>query len=236
MPIEKPIVKRIVCLANSDKNGSRCIAGKELINGQLAGWIRPISTRTGGEVLERECRYKDGGFPRLLDIIDVPLHKEAPKFHQKENWFLYPNFRWKKRGRICWRILEQSIDRGPLWIDKRSGHNNKNDRVTLSVAEDLKDSLRLIRVNEWNLSTSLASYGNRVQKKLRGKFCYGGNKHCLGVTDHEWKQTYREKLNKEYKIGDSFLTVSLAGCFAEVTGDCHLLIAGIILCDETSGA
>lgn len=93
MPIEKPIMKRIVCLANSDKNSGRCIAGKELINGQLAGWIRAVSPHTDGEVLKRECRYEGGGLPHLLDIIEVPLLKKYPKFYQKENWLLCPNSR-----------------------------------------------------------------------------------------------------------------------------------------------
>jgi hypothetical protein len=40
-----PLVKRIVCLANSRKMSGRCLAGRELINGLPGGWVRPVSAR-----------------------------------------------------------------------------------------------------------------------------------------------------------------------------------------------
>ena len=61
-----PMFKRIVCLAISRKTGGLCVAGKELINGQPAGWIRPISDRKDEEVSIEECRYENGEHPELL--------------------------------------------------------------------------------------------------------------------------------------------------------------------------
>lgn len=82
--------KRVVCLANSRRMGGRCIAGKELINGQFARWVRPVSGWENEELLERECQYEDGSKPQLLDIMNVLLlePKLKPKSSQRENWLL----------------------------------------------------------------------------------------------------------------------------------------------------
>lgn len=86
------MIKRIVCLANSRKLQGRCVAGRELINGQPAGWIRPVSDRQYEEVSEYERQYEDGTDPRVLDIIDMPLKRRRAKDHQPENWLLDPNY------------------------------------------------------------------------------------------------------------------------------------------------
>lgn len=227
MSIEKSVVKRIVCLANSNKNGGRCIAGK-VINEKSADWIRPVSTRTDGEVLEQECRYENGEFLQLLDIIDVTLIKKDSKFHQRENWLLCPNSCWKKGGRMHWRDLERLTDRGPLWLDER-GRYEKNDRVQFLDPKNLKDSLRLIRVNELTFHIAYSS----GRRKMRGKFCCNDNEHDLVVTDPEWNKIYGKRTGEVGRIGDSFLTVSLTG---RRSNYCYLLIAGVILCDEVSRA
>ncbi len=49
--------KRIVCLANSRKLQGRCIAGRELVSGKPAAWIRPVSDREHEEVSEYERQY-----------------------------------------------------------------------------------------------------------------------------------------------------------------------------------
>lgn len=60
--------KRIVCLANSRKLQGRCIAGRELVGGKPAAWIRPVSDREHEEVSECERQYQDGSDPRVLDM------------------------------------------------------------------------------------------------------------------------------------------------------------------------
>ena len=52
--------KTILCLANSRRPGGRCVAGKEKINNQFGGWVRPVSNRPTEEISQKEGRYKDG--------------------------------------------------------------------------------------------------------------------------------------------------------------------------------
>lgn len=79
-------VKRIVCLANSRKLCGRCIAGREWNDGRAGRWIRPVSDREHQEVSEYELQYEDGGDPRVLDVIEVPMLEPLPQSFQSENW------------------------------------------------------------------------------------------------------------------------------------------------------
>lgn len=221
MSIDKPIVKTIVCLANSRKNGGLCVAGKELDG--YAGWIRPVSVRKGEEVSREECRYENGEYPQLLDVIDVPLIKSNPQFHQRENWLLNPNFRWKKSGRMHWRDLGSLTDPvSPLWIDESSG---RNDRIVPSLINVLNDSLRFVRVDKLNLLVSQHKY-------VRGKFWYNDKEYDISVTDTECERIYLKKPSGNYHIRNNFLTVSIGPPF---NGYCYKFIAAVIPCNKTSG-
>ena len=100
-----PIVKRIICLANSRKLGGLCIAGKEILGDGLAGgWVRPIGARPSEAILEHEQRYEDGSYPQVLDVIDILLLGPRPKDHQQENWLINEG-RWVRVGRIAPSML-----------------------------------------------------------------------------------------------------------------------------------
>ncbi len=105
--------KRIVCLANSRKLQGRCIAGLELLQGKVLGWIRPVSDRENEEVSEYERQYEDGSDPRVLDVIDIPVREHKPRAYQQENWLIEPEYYWVKAGRFS------SADLRPL--GERSG-------------------------------------------------------------------------------------------------------------------
>src|ERR1035438_402373 len=63
-------------------------------------WIRPVSPRPKGELSSWEYSYDDGGRPKVLDIIDVPLVREARENPQTENHIVAPTGRWKKAGEL----------------------------------------------------------------------------------------------------------------------------------------
>ena len=167
-----PVVKRIVCLANSRKLSGRCIAGKELVTGRPAEWIRPVSAREHEEVSEYERQYEDGSDPRVLDIMDVPLLEHRPQGYQQENWLLDRREYWKKVGRAAWEDLEDLVESaGPLWTDGHSTRSGRNDTIPLSLAEDLGSSLRLVRVDRLILSVFKPgeAFGDQ-KRRVQGRF------------------------------------------------------------------
>ncbi|MDQ6762494.1 MAG: hypothetical protein M3015_07690 [Bacteroidota bacterium] len=89
------MLSRFVCLANSFKEGGRCLAGIELDNnnepvvtGGQAKWIRPVcSTTPHGEVHTHLVAYLN-----LLDIIEIDVTGQpAEKNYQSENVFFAEN-------------------------------------------------------------------------------------------------------------------------------------------------
>lgn len=231
MPIEKSEVKRIVCLANSDKKGGRCIAGKELINDQPAGWIRPVSIRPDEEVSEQECRYENGGCPQLLDIIYVPLLKKKPKPYQQENWLLDAGSCWRKDVCMYRQDLESLIDPvGHLWLNGCETFYGSNDKIPGHLVNYLENSLRFIRVNKLTLSVVIYQYGARRWPRVQGKFHYNGERYHLWVTDPKCKNTYLKKPHEDHEINNVYLTVSLA---ESNDRNYYKLIVAVITRDET---
>lgn len=220
-----PPVKRIVILANSRKLAGRCIAGKE-ITGRFP-WVRPVSEREHEEVSEYERQYEDGSDPRLLDIVDVPLLKERPKDYQQENRLLDPGRYWRKIGCADWKDLARFVDPiEPLWIDGPHTFNGKNDKIPLSLAKDLRSSLRLVHMDRLGLSVFNPgeAFGN-PKRRVQGRFQHAGTHYRLWITDPIYERAYLAKPNGEYEIGECCLTISLGEPFE---GACYKLIAAVI--------
>ncbi len=215
--------KRIVCLANSDKNSGYCFAGKELLaNGQVGEWIRPVSARDSEEVSPKEQRYADGTLPQLLDIVDIPLLEPRPNHHQQENWLLDAERRWVKAGRLDWGGLKGTrgfIDPRyrKLWWNGPSTQGGLRDRAQATYAYRETHSLRLIHMPAMKLVVS----GGRVQ----GRFVYYDREYWLRVTDPVYKKEYSQRLDGAYNLKESLVTVSLAEIYH---GYCYKLIAGIM--------
>ena len=222
------VAKRILCLANSRKLSGRCIAGKEIWEeGRVGDWIRPVSARDRQEVSEWEWQYEDGSDPRVLDVIDVPVLNAQPEDYQQENWLLDPECYWTKIRSVTTNELTQFIDPvAPLWTNGDSTVNGQNDRVPLSDAYSLDNSLRLIRVNDLKLYVSQPGkdFGNN-KRSVQGRFQYDGTDYWLRVTDPVYERQYLLQPNGNYQIGESFLTISLGEPFQ---GDAYKLIAAII--------
>ncbi|MCY4437564.1 MAG: hypothetical protein OXE05_09565 [Chloroflexi bacterium] len=221
-------VKRIVCLANSRKEGDRCIAGKELLaDGSPGPWVRPVSDREDEAVDERERQYAGGSEPRVLDVIDVPVREPRPKGYQQENWLLDPNRRWRKAERIGPDALKGLAEpAGPLWINGYHTHHGRNDRLPLERAVSVKSSLQLIKVGKLVLDV----FAPRIEqgdfkRRIKGQFRYAGEEYRLWVTDPVYEQIYLNRPNARYQIGQCFLTVSLGEPYQ---GYAYKLIAAII--------
>src|ERR1700693_2735142 len=76
----------LICLANSNKMGGRCIAG---LRTDGKGWVRPIASDTDhGQLYLRHFKLDDGTEPKALDVIRVDLARAAPAPGQRENWII----------------------------------------------------------------------------------------------------------------------------------------------------
>jgi len=86
----------LICLANSEKNNERCIAG---IDKETGEWIRPVGPGPDGEV-SAHLRRVEGKEPEILDIIRMTLDEEAETHgFQTENRTIVSTA-WKKVGHV----------------------------------------------------------------------------------------------------------------------------------------
>jgi hypothetical protein len=219
--------KRIVCLANSRKLSGRCVAGRELVDGTPADWIRPVSARPHQEVSEYERQYEDGSDPRVLDVIDVPLLEWEPSTYQQENWLLDPDYYWIHAGSVAWGELDAYAGSvGPLWENGYSTYHGLNDRIPTEVADTLSSSLVLVHVPtaELRVLAPGEAFGD-AKRRVQAVFSYGGNDYRLRVTDPVYEREYLARPNGRYQIGEAFLTISLGEAWK---GYCYKLIAAII--------
>ncbi len=220
-------VKRILCLANSRKLSGRCIAGRQIVNNQPGAWIRPVSDREHQEVSWEERHYEEGSDPRVLDVVAVPLVEARPHLFQQENWLLDTNFYWRRTSRVDWAGLQAFVGpAGPLWVNGQSSFSGKNNRVALAQAEQLRDSLRLIRVAGARLEILRPGAQFRNQKKrVEVEFAHEGTQYRLRVTDAVYEDRYRKMAEGYYDLGECCLCVSLGEPFE---GYAYKLVAAII--------
>ena len=232
-------VKRIVCLANSRKQKERCIAGKELLSdGRPGGWVRPVSDRGDEAVSSFERQYRDHSEPRVLDVLDVPVLEERPNSYQSENWLLNAGRFWMKIDRLAFDQLAQLTDpAAPLWVNGCRSGKGQNNRIPLRLANSLDSSLRLIKVDWLELSTSKEKsklkFTGYFLYKVRGRFRYDGMEYWLHVTEPIYEQVYGQCPNSSYSLGECFLTISLGGAHK---GFAYKLIAAIIAPSELTTA
>ena len=221
------VTKRIVCLANSRKTSGRCLAGIEISDNRLGGWIRPVSDRDNQEVSEYERQYEDGSDPKLLDVIDVPLREHRPEGHQQENWLLEPKQYWKKIDDFQWDDLQEIAETsGSLWQNESSTITGINDQVPANLAIKEVSSLKLVHVDYLRVHVFAPGrdYGD-PKRRVQGYFQFAKNNYALWVTDPCIERTYLAKENGRYTLGECYLTISLAEPFKEF---CSKLIAAVI--------
>jgi hypothetical protein len=225
--LQVTMIKRLVCLANSRKRYGRCIAGRELLQGELGQWVRPVSDREHEEVSEYERQYEDGSDPRVLDIIDVPLIRARGNRHQPENWLLDPGRYWSKAGEFKHKNLHFLADpQGELWINGRDTYNGLNDFVLVDEADRIGGSLKLIFVDSLQLYVYSPGqvFGNR-KRRVQAAFSFSRVGYRLWVTDPLIETRYLAQPNGVHTLGPSYLTVSLG---EPLDDRCYKLVAAII--------
>ncbi len=217
----------IVVLANSWKHQDWCLAGIDLDTGN---WVRPVSALDDGRI-PRTAMKLGGYFPKLLDVLEIPLDSNGPDFgFECENRTIMPGL-WYLRDKMA------PVDIGRYV--KQPGYvlHNRKKYVTLRELRQKpfakRMTLQLIRVNEFRVCDTLKEPANRHNWK--GIIVSGSRKLDVKITD----PVYVERLNKGHKPSPScFLTMSLSMPHKPSDWNedeepvCWKLIAGVIELQE----
>lgn len=219
---------QLVCLANSRKYAGRCIAGKQLLAGEIGKWIRPVSRRENGELSLEEIALHRDAYPNLLDILVIPIQQYCPRSYQSENHHFGVG-RWQSMGVFPGsRAALLCDDPERLWINGFHSHGGINDRMPEKLVRDtLSLSLLFIRPDDLCMSVTPGPQG---LSKVRAKFKFKGESYCLTVTDPAMEATYMPMEVGEYPVARSqaYLTVSIGEPFE---GFCYKLAAAVLLVD-----
>lgn len=222
--------RSIVCLANSRKLNGRCVAGIEISNGRLGGWIRPVSSAEKGE-LYGERLYSGGADPQLLDVIEIGFVRPRPTACHQEDHLIDSRQTWVRKGvvekSLVFPVLED-VQNG-LWYDGESTTYGLNDKIPVEIAEALPNSLKLIQPKSMRLTLQIegAGFGN-PRRKVRGQFTFGGTPYVLAVTDSAIEREFKKAAEgTERIVEDPILCISVSEEF-EKQRACYKLIAGVL--------
>jgi len=220
----------ILCLANSEKRGQRCLAGVRLDTG---GWIRPVSTKKGGALFEDQYTTKCGKTAQPLDSVEIQFEQYSPKYHQPENWLI------SDKG--SWELLDSELNKPQLLalntVLQRKGKIFSTERNSRSKVE-LKSALStqsLALVRPQNARFYIETTDNR-NNQPRTEFDFDGYHYDLPITDPRWRQRIKgdnpEDLPSVDDLGndeDVFFTISLG---EEFEGHCYKIVAAIFSLDS----
>ena len=225
-----PYEKTIICFANSRRPPhGRCVAGKEVVNGDYGDWIRPVSARATEEISEEERRYENGTDPKVLDIIKIKMLEPRPRTYQSENHVIDDQYYWERNGMAGWDDAVNALDdiSGPLWRNIESTQYGINDTVPEEVAHQLSTSLCLIRPNEIELHVNRegGDFGP-PRRRVRCSFVLNEVSYKFVVTDPIIERHYLAQSNGSYSIEDAIFCISLSGLFQ---GHSYKLVAAMII-------
>ena len=138
---------RFVCLANSYKEGGRCVAGIQLdaqnnpiIQNGNSKWIRPVCNTLHGEIPTDLVAQLN-----LLDIVEIETtDSDDEKNYQSENIYFLEN-----SVKVVGRFNHENLD---LLVDKRRLIFESRGRVmSQEFIESLSYSLMFIKTNEFKI-------------------------------------------------------------------------------------
>ena len=211
---------RFVCLANSVKEGGRCLAGIELNNNNepLIGkngpkWIRPICKTQHGKIYTHWVAHI-----KLLDIVEIESTGIPVKSsYQSENIF-FKDEDLKIVGRFDRKELSRLCD-NRYYIFGNWGKALSTDEIVF-----LDHSLVLLHVNQFQIIEK-NNPEDAGKKKFRLQFSYNETKYNFPVTDPVFLQLYGNNPSILKVVSSLYLCVSIGINF---NGWYYKLVAGII--------
>jgi hypothetical protein len=209
---------RMICLANSIRDGGRCVAGIDLKSG---GWIRPVPPGGGG-IPTRHVTFS-GRLLKPLDIVELALKEPQPATRfQRENRVVR-GYGWRRVGVARLEEVLRYCDRAVPVLHSAS------DRVDPAVLGHLPpalwQSLQLIRANPVTFGRDRWD-ARRWRARFRDRL---GNHYALKVTD----PCACDRLERGERLNrDCLLTISLVKPWTYNPEDkpatCYKLVAAVI--------
>lgn len=211
---------KITLLANSFRDGGRCLAGIELddknvpviVNGRPR-WVRPVC-KTAHEEVPNELALDIS----LLDIIEFEPLKFITNKHQKEN-VLIENAPFTKSGKFPKEQLSALCDNN----NYRLLFTNRGKAVKEEQLDALEYSLSLIAAE--NFQVIERTYEDKNTPQIRGGFKYNGTEYDLPITDPLFLYDHYAGKHKTGETKNLYLTISLSAPFENWA---YKLITGII--------
>jgi len=211
---------RFVCLANSFKEGGRCLAGVELdtsnnpvINNGHPKWIRPICNTPHGEVHTHLVSHIN-----ILDIVEVEITDYPDgNNYQSENAF----FR-EKSINVIGEFDRNQLDR--LCDNRNLIFGNRGKAIPEEAIGNMSYSLMFIKIDQFEVIEKTYD-DNPNRPKTRLVFSYNGNTYDLPITDPVFLHHYQTNPNFLNNQNQIYVSLSIA---VEWKGWYYKLIAGIL--------
>lgn len=212
----------ILILANSERTGGRCVAGK-LANARPDGgfdvgtqWIRltnPDGTAEGTvPYLDTVCRH-DRTPVRPLDIIRVAIAGQCNNPDHPEDQYYERAQSWEWVASTVFSRLADVVDTPPsLWYD---GHDDAVEAGYVRAMREGPSSIYLVRAPKcWTFTyfKEWDTFKGYEKKRRRLTFTFAGQNHDFSVTDSGF--TRRHNIEGRFTNQRQILSVpNLAGCY-----------------------
>ncbi len=211
---------KMVCLANSFREGGRCLAGIELnqmnepvfVNNRPR-WLRPVCKTAHEEV--PTALVSDIFLLDIVEFTPVEFHNFG---HQTEN-LTFVNESLNKAGTF-------SLQK--LWmLTENEKHNsifgNTGKAVSVDALRAMNYSLKLLYTEKFRVSEK--DVKDKYYPKVRIAFDFHGVEYDFPVTDPVFLYEYQYNKELLLKKKHLYLTISLAAPFENYS---YKLIAGVI--------
>lgn len=214
------MITRFICLANSFKEGGRCVAGIEINNnneirmkGVHPKWIRPVCNSLHGEIETNLVVHL-----RILDIVEIDTTGfPDDNNYQSENVYFSENS-LKIIGRYDLEKLKSFSNTRNLIF------NNRNKSVSEYEIESLSYSLMLVNIKQFEVIRKTYE-DNKSKPQCRLIFTYNNNQYDFPITDPSFLHRFQNKPDLLKPGKEILLCVSLG---IEWQGWHYKLVAGII--------
>ena len=155
-----------------------------------------------------------------------------PLPYQPENWLIGPG-QWRKDRGADIRNIDRWVDPSDLlWENGNDTALGENDRFLYDPEQKLSDSARFIGVPALEIRVSEhTNDAGRTSLQLRGAFTYENENYVFRITDIEYEERFQQQGVGTYRLGKSYVTVTVGEPFRRAQGEPeyhYKLIAAII--------